>query len=106
MAASIAVRCSRYPARGLVCGIAGAGGHHPLNIARQMRAVIFEATAHTFGDTDARVLAGQNPETAVVDQEISDIDALTLRRKLPDLVLPAAIVFDDRFRQRRQADRI
>ena len=42
----------------------------------------------------------------VVDQEISNVDALALGRKLPDVVLPAAIRFDHRFCQGRQADRV
>ncbi len=75
-------------------------------VAREMTAIIFEGTAQPLGETDAGSPAGQSPETLVVDQEISDIDALALRRKLPDVVLAAAIRLDHRFCQSRQADRV
>jgi len=90
MAASIAPRRSRYPARGSVCGIRWAGGLRDiaLYIAREMAAVVFERAAEPLRDSYARVPAGQRPEPAVVDQIISDIDALPFRRKLGEFVLP------------------
>ena len=56
-----------------------------------MFAIVFERAAQAFGETESGAPAGERPKTVIVSQKIADIDALALRRKLADIVIPAAV---------------
>src|SRR5690242_7229540 len=80
--------------------------HMRSDVAREIAAVIVERTAQALGYTDTWAPAGQSPKMVIVDQEVAHVDALALRRKLPNLEITAAIRFDHRSRQVGQADRV
>src|SRR5215468_8588347 len=60
-----------------------------------MAAVIIKRPTKPVGEADARVPAGDSAKSAIVGYKITDIDALALRWKLPDLVCSAAITRND-----------
>src|SRR6266699_6126816 len=98
IAASISAFCSKYPARGSVCGIGTiviAGS----DIAGQMAAVIIEGARQAVIEADARRPPGQLAKAAIVGDEIADIDALAVGREFALLETAAAIRPDQRLGQ-------
>src|SRR5271166_5194307 len=56
-----------------------------------MATIIIKRPTKPIGEADARVPAGNCAKSAVVGYKVTDIDALALRGKLPDLVFPSTM---------------
>ena len=67
-----------------------------------MPTIIIKRPTKPISKADARAPAGDCAKSTVVCYEVTDIDALALRRKLLDLVFPSAMSHDDRLSQIRQ----
>src|SRR6516162_52571 len=61
--------------------------------------IIVKRPTKPIGEADVRAPTGDRAKAAIVGYEVSDVDALALCRKRPDLVFPAAICRDNRLGQ-------
>ena len=62
--------------------------HEPSQIARQMSTILVKRPTKPIGEADAQAPTGDCTKSVVVGYEVTDIDALALRRKLPDSYFP------------------
>jgi len=64
-----------------------------------MTTIIVKGPTEAIGEANARAPARDRAKSAIVGDKVTDVDALALRRELPDLVLSSTERRDHRLSQ-------